>query len=249
MRAMWRSSQGGSAGRPASSSRSGPRCARTAAASIPATDTQAQKPSVSASLMAWCQRACAETSPASGITSPSRKTRMSWAAAATPVLRARASPNPRRSWRITFTASGVRTGPASGGSDPSSTTTTSSSPRGQACRSSPARVSASASGASKQGTIALTGSAGANAPGSGSSTCRQSLCRTAAGRGPGVASGGRGGSLCRTVMVRAGTMAPPAEAPPPSAGPVPPRRPVAPASAAPGGRARRAAAVPPGPCP
>ena len=142
----------------------------------------------------------------------------------------------------------VPAGRASGGSEPSSTTTTSSSPRGQACRSSPATVSASASGASKQGTITLTGSAGANAPGSGSSTCRQSLWRTAAGRGPGVVSCRRRGSFCRTVMLRAGTTLPPAAAQPRSAGPEPPRRAVAPASAAPGGRRGRAAAVPPTPC-
>ena len=57
--------------------------------------------------------------------------------------------------------------------------------RGQSCPSSPARVSASASGASKQGTTTLIGSVGTEcfrppAAGPGASRCR----RTAAGRGP-----------------------------------------------------------------
>ena len=100
---------------------------------------------------------------------------MSCAAARTPVFLARASPNPRRSWRTTRRSSDVQAGRSSGGSEPSSTTTTSSSSRGQACRSSPASVSASASGASWQGTIALTGRAGVNAAVSSSDTSRQSL--------------------------------------------------------------------------
>ena len=145
---------------------------------MPATDTYAQKPSVSASETAWCQRACAASSPASAITSPSRNTRMGCAAARAPALRARARPNPRRSWRTSFTSSGAETGRAgssSGGSEPSSTTTTSSNARGQSCPSSPASVSASAPGASKQGTTTLTGSVGAKVAASGSRIRRQSL--------------------------------------------------------------------------
>ena len=112
---------------------------------------------------------------------------MGCAAARAPALRARASPKPRRAWRTSFTSSGPETGRAgssSGGSEPSSTTTTSSSARGQSCPSSPASVSASASGASKQGTTTLTGSVGLNVSAAGSRIRRQSLWRTAAGRGP-----------------------------------------------------------------
>ena len=49
---------------------------------------------------------------------------------APPALRARASPNPRRCWRTSFTSSGVDAGRRNGGSEPSSTITTSNSSRG-----------------------------------------------------------------------------------------------------------------------
>ena len=73
---------------------------------------------------------------------------MSWVAARTPVLRARASPNPWSSWRTTVTFSGVVRGTSSGTGDPSSTMTTSTSSRGQSWVSRAASVRASASGAS-----------------------------------------------------------------------------------------------------
>ena len=94
VRAMWRSSHGRSKGRSANSSASVPGRCRTAPESIPAADTYAQKPSVNASETAWCQRACAASRPDSGITSPSRNTRIGCAAARAPALRARAQPEP-----------------------------------------------------------------------------------------------------------------------------------------------------------
>ena len=165
----------GSAFRPAKVSASLPRRWEAAGALAASTGTRARNPMVRASGSAWCHRAWAASHPGSGSMPASRNTRMSWAAARAPALRARARPPAWSSKCTYFSLSGDAAGAAGGPAGRMSTMTTSSRSSGQDWPASAPRVRSRAFGDAGCHTTTLTARHGVNVPAGGTGTWRQSL--------------------------------------------------------------------------